>query len=211
MSATRPSRPYRMRKRAEQVRETRRRITEATVRLHTTVGPANTSVSAIANEAGVSRMTVYRHFADEEALYAACMSHADPEDHPPDGTSWREIAGLDERARYALSELYAYYGETAEETYPVYRDFDAMPPGAQQSMREYDAALAEALIAGCGLRGRRRERLRAVAGHLVDFGTWRSLVVEQGLGHGEAVDLAASFLTLTAGDTRPARGRHHSR
>jgi len=204
MSLERPTRTYRMRKRAEQTHATRQRIIEATVRLHTTVGPAHTSISAIAEEAGVSRMTVYRHFGNEEELYAACMSHADPQDHPPDARRWREIPTLEERARHALNELYAYYEQTAQETYPVYRDFDAMPPGAQQTMREYDAALADALIAGCGLRGRRRERLRAVAGHLVDFGAWYSLVVEQGLAHHEAVDLATRFLMLTACDsTRP--------
>ena len=207
MSFERPTRTYRMRKRAEQTRGTRQRIIEATVRLHTTVGPANTSISAIADEAGVSRMTIYRHFANEEELYAACMSHAAPEDHPPDPSRWREIPDLQERARHAFNELYAYYEQTAEETYPVYRDFDAMPPGAQQAMRAYDAALADALIAGCGLRGRPRAQLRAVAGHLVDFGTWRSLVVQQGLGDREAVDLACRFFMLTASDKHPASGR----
>ena len=148
-------------------------------------------------------MTVYRHFGNEEELYAACMSHADPDDHPPDPRRWREIPTLEERARHAFGELYAYYQQTAQH-HPVHRDFDAMPPGAQQTMRDYDAALADALITGCGLRGRQRERLRAVAGHLVDFGTWRSLVVEQGLAHHEPVDLATRFLMHTAGDsTRP--------
>ena len=58
------SRPYRMQRRAAQVDETRLKITEAAVRLHTTVGPSQTSIAAVAEEAGVTRLTVYRHFAD---------------------------------------------------------------------------------------------------------------------------------------------------
>src|SRR5665647_2726981 len=69
------SRPYHMRRRAEQVNQTRERITEAAARLHTTVGPAHSSIAAIAEEAGVTRLTVYRHFADLDALFEACRAH----------------------------------------------------------------------------------------------------------------------------------------
>ena len=68
-----------MRARQESVEQTRLRITEATMHLHETLGPAATTVSAIAEEAGVTRLTVYRHFPDDEALFAACSAH------------WREL------------------------------------------------------------------------------------------------------------------------
>jgi len=61
-------RGYTMRARQENVDQTRLRITEATVRLHEEVGPAATTVSAVADRAGVTRLTVYRHFPDDEAL-----------------------------------------------------------------------------------------------------------------------------------------------
>src|SRR5674476_670737 len=78
------SRPYRMKRRAEQVDETRQRITEAAVRLHTTVGPAHSSIAAVAEEAGVTRLTVYRHFADLDALFAACRAHWSARNPRPD-------------------------------------------------------------------------------------------------------------------------------
>ena len=106
MSPTR-KRAYRKRRRAEQEEETRLRITEAAVDLHGSVGPARTTVSAIAERAGVQRATVYRHFPDEEALFAACSSHWAALNPPPDPAAWAEIADPDERLRRALSELYS--------------------------------------------------------------------------------------------------------
>ena len=199
VSTTGSPRPYRMRARAEKLRDTRQRIVEATVRLHTTIGPAATSISAVAEAAGVSRPTVYRHFPDEESLYAACAGHFDVLYPPPDLDGWREIDGLEVRARHALTELYRYYEMHADRLHPIYRDVATMPAVVQQASREENEATADALIAGCDVRGRRRSRLRAVAGHLVDFWTWHSLVVEQGLETGEAVDLGCSLLGLAAG------------
>src|SRR5918998_73463 len=109
-SETQMRRNYRKRRRAEQEAETRRRITEAAVKLHGTVGPAKTTVSGIAREAGVQRATVYRHFPDEEAIYEACTSHYNALHPPPDLGRWAAVADPDERLRVALSELYAFYG-----------------------------------------------------------------------------------------------------
>jgi AcrR family transcriptional regulator len=39
--------------------------------LHESVGPRATTVSAIAEGAGVTRLTVYRHFPDELSLVSA--------------------------------------------------------------------------------------------------------------------------------------------
>ena len=65
-------RKYEMKKRAEAQEATRRRIVEAAIELHGTLGPAHTSVSAIAERAGVQRHTYYRHFPDERSLVMAC-------------------------------------------------------------------------------------------------------------------------------------------
>ena len=64
-------RKYELKKRAERQDETRQRIVEATVALHEELGPAQTSISKIAERAGVRRSTVYRHFPDEDAPFAA--------------------------------------------------------------------------------------------------------------------------------------------
>jgi len=188
-----------MKRRAEQVDETRQRITEAAVRLHTTVGPAHTSIAAVAEEAGVTRLTVYRHFDDLDALFAACTAHWYARNPRPDATAWPLIADLEERARRAFGDLYGWYRDHADELYPINRDAAAMPLSAQQATEAGNRVLADALVAGhvgadIDSDGEGR-LLRAVAGHLVDFLTWRSLVIQQGLDDREVVELAVRLLT----------------
>ena len=198
------SRPYQMRRRAELVDETRQRITEAAIRLHTTVGPANTSISTVAEEAGVTRLTVYRHFPDLEKLFEACRGHWFVLHSPPDATAWLVIPDLADRARRAFAELYGWYGENADDLYPINRDATAMPPEAQAAQRAASAANATAIVEGHAPVGPDGHTLRAVADHLVGYWTWRSFVVEQGLTNDEAVALAVGILTTSAGSARPA-------
>src|ERR671921_594141 len=103
-------RKYEMKRRAGRMQETRRRIAEAAVQLHRTVGPARTTVSAIAEKAGVQRHTYYAHFPELKDLYQACTAHY-LEQHPlPEPPFWADVADAEERLRRALSEVYAYYG-----------------------------------------------------------------------------------------------------
>src|SRR5215210_5120807 len=105
-------RKYELRKRAEQVAETRRRITEAAVELHRTVGPAATRISDVARRAGVQRVTVYNHFPDDASLFAACSAHWRALHPGPDPAAWASIEDSGERLRVGLRELYAWYRET---------------------------------------------------------------------------------------------------
>src|SRR5690348_17931976 len=107
------TRPYRKRRRAELEAQTRLRITESAVELHGTLGPSRTSLSAVAEHAGVRRSTLYRHFPDEAALFAACSAHWRASNPPPDVERWAAINDPDERLRAALEELYAHYRRTA--------------------------------------------------------------------------------------------------
>ena len=192
------TRPYRMRKRAEQVAATRQRIVDAAVRLHTTVGPARTTISGIAEEAGVTRLTVYRHFPDAEALFSACSEQWE-RDHPaPDPATWRAIPDLETRAHHALRELYAWYNEHGEALLPIYRDLHALPADEREAERAHMQQLVDALVTGTGVRGRARRHLRAAAGHAVSLWTWHSLCGEQALDHAEGADLAASLLIRAA-------------
>lgn len=196
-----------MRRRAQLVAETRRRITEAAIRLHTTVGPAATSLSAVAEEAGVTRLTIYRHFSNQDELFAACRSDWRAQNPPPDVTSWVRIPVLEDRLRTALDELYGWYGEHGNELFPIYRDMRTLPVSAQEAMRVEATALVDSLLSGFALDGAGRRRLRAATGHALGFWTWRSLVVEQGLEHREAVELAAQFAQAAiAGSSRPGSG-----
>ena len=147
-------RAYRMKRRAELEAGTRLRITESAVALHGTVGPARTSISAIAEHAGVRRSTVYRHFPDEAALFAACSSHWLAANPTPDLERWRAVRDPDDRLRSALEELYAHYRRTERMRENVLRD-EASVPLISKNLAGYRAYLAEAadvLMRGRGVR-----------------------------------------------------------
>ena len=184
-------RTYRKKRRAELEEQTRLRITESTVQLHGTVGPARTSISAVAERAGVRRSTVYRHFPDEAALFAACSAHWMAANPPPDLAAWTLIKDPDERLSTALAQLYAYYRATAPMMVNLHRDEAIMPIVEQlfASFRGYLVAARDALMLGRRLRGRRRQQVQAAIGHALSFPTWYSLTQEQGLNDREAADL----------------------
>ena len=184
-----------MRLRADSQEQTRRRITESAVALHGSLGPSRTSISAVAEHAGVRRSTVYRHFSDEAALFDACTAHWAAANPPPDLRAWAAIADPGERLGQALRELYAYYGRTADMLANLFRDETTVPLVAERfaAFHGYLDAARDTLMAGRGLRGAARRRTRAALGHALSFATWKSLVREQGLGDAEAVVLARAF------------------
>jgi AcrR family transcriptional regulator len=190
------TRPYRMKRRAELEEQTRRRITESAVALHQELGPARTSISAVAERAGVRRSTVYRHFPDDEALFGACSSHWREANPPPDPSAWEAIEDPRERTETALRELYAFYGRTEEMYTSLLRD-EPLVPILQRLMGGfygYLGAIQEILMAGRGLRGRAARRTRAAIGHALAFPTWRSLTREQELADKDAVALMCALV-----------------
>src|SRR5689334_23081270 len=116
------ARKYELRQRAEARAVTRQRIVDATVALHGSVGPAATTISAIAERAGVQRLTVYRHFPDKRALFQACSGHWAALHPLPDPSSWPAVADPAARLELALRELYAHYRETEQMTANIRRD-----------------------------------------------------------------------------------------
>jgi AcrR family transcriptional regulator len=184
-------RPYRMTRRAELEDETRLRITESTVALHQELGPARTSISAVAERAGVRRSTVYRHFPDEAALFAACSSHWRAANPPPDPGEWAAIADPGIRTETALRELYGFYRRTEAMYTSLLRD-EPVHATVQRLLRgfhDYLRAAEDILMAGRGLRGHAARRTRAAIGHAVAFPTWRSLTRERGLADEDTVRL----------------------
>ena len=190
------TRPYRMKRRAELEQQTRRRITESTVALHEELGPARTTISAVAERAGVRRSTVYRHFPDEEALFAACSSHWRTANPPPDPHAWAAIEDPRGRTETALRELYAFYGSTERMYTSLLRD-EPLVPIVHRLMGDFHGYLGgiqDSLMAGRGRRGRAARRTRAAIGHALAFPTWRSLTREQGLVDEEAVALMCELV-----------------
>lgn len=184
---------YQLKRRAEQMERTRQRIARATFELHGTIGPAYTTISAIAERAGVQRLTVYRHFPDEPSLFRACTSYGYHAFPPPDPTPWWEIEDPEARLRRALSDLYAYYRGTEEVWTNVLRDLPLKPAlfEVNRPFFEQMATLRERLSDGWGTRGRRKALLRATIGHAMDFHTWRSLAIGQALTDAEVVEVMA--------------------
>ena len=195
-------RKYELKQRATEMAETRRRITEAAVDLHGTVGPARTTLSAVAQRAGVQRHTVYRHFPSEADLYQACSTHWLTANPLPDLRAWRAIDRPQDRLAHALDELYAYYERSEPMLANVFRDLDlvdALKPTITP-LHDFLAEGAATLTTGWNSRGRRRHLLRAALRHVLDFHTWRSLTTE--LTRPDAVELAAALVKAAAAPIR---------
>jgi AcrR family transcriptional regulator len=191
-------RKYELKKRAEQQAETRRRITEATVELHRTVGPAATQINEVARLAGVQRMTVYNHFPDEASLLGACSAHWRALHPAPDLAGWREVADPGARLRLGLGQLYAWYRETEPMTANVLRDAEtvaALRQIIEGGLLRYLGLAQQVLVEPIEADGDRRERVEAAVRAAVDFHLWRALAP---LGDAEAADLAAGLVELAA-------------
>ena len=168
--------------------------------LHQEVGPAATTISAIAERAGVERLTVYRHFPDEGDLFRACQSHFLAEHPMPDLNAWAAIAEPSARLRRALGDLYARYDATEAMTANILRDGPGIPALAAliKDMPAYYLAARALLAAPFTAPAAPRPELLAAIGHAIDFETWRSLVRRQGLSQEQAIELMATFIMRLA-------------
>ena len=187
------ARKYEMRKRAKRVEETKRRIVEAAIDLHERVGPARTSLSSIAEQAGVERQTYYRHFPDERALLSACSGLWIERNPLPDGGPWREIEDPEERLRRGLGEIYAFYEANEAMLSSVLRDAEVHDPTREvvtQGIAPAIAGLGAALASGWA----ESPTTRAAIDLALGFHTWRSLTGESGLSTGQAAELMARIV-----------------
>jgi AcrR family transcriptional regulator len=183
-------------RRAESQDKTRQKIVHAAVELHTTVGPAHTTDIAIAERAGVTRRTFYRHFPDDVSLFRACTSHTMERWPLPDAATWRAIKDPARRLEVALRDLYGHYRESGAGLVVIQRDAPLLRPGLVPTPSRADRmrAMNKVLLEGWGARGRRREVLHAGIAHATSVMTWHSLVAQQGLGDNEAVALLVAMV-----------------
>jgi AcrR family transcriptional regulator len=179
-----------MQKRAKNVEATRQRIVEAAVELHEKDGPANTSLSSIAERAGVERQTYYRHFPDERSLLTACSGHYMTRNPLPEAGRWREIEDPDRRLRHGLREIYAYYEANEAMLSSVLRDA-AVHEMTSEMVSTYIAPSMEDLGVALSAGWARGRRKRAAIELALSFHTWRTLVRESGLPANQAISLMA--------------------
>jgi AcrR family transcriptional regulator len=176
------------------------------VELHTTVGPAHTTDLAIAERAGVTRRTFYRHFPDEVSLFKACTGHTMETSPPPGSSPWRRIPDPAERLGVALRELYAFYRVAGAGLIVIMRDAPLLRAELRPNPSRADLlrAMTGVLLKGWGARGRQREILRAAIAHATSVNTWQSLVIQHHLTGEEAVGLLVDLVVAAA---KPKKSR----
>jgi len=196
-------RRYEKKARAAQEQATRMRIVESALALHGTVGPARTTISAIAERAGVRRATVYRHFPDERALFLGCSGAFADRNPLPDPATWASIEDPAARLEAALDALYGWYERVEPVLSTVLRDADAVPiiREIQQGRLAYLAAVEDGLASGWGAKGKAARRLRAAIGLALDFYAWRTLH-ERGLSRADAIAVTSSAVRTAGGLAR---------
>ena len=187
------TRRYELKERARSQEATRQRIVDATVALHREVGPARTTIVEVARRAGVGRVTVYNHFPDETALLEACSAQWVAAHPPPDPAAWAAIDNHAKRLRFALAELYEYFGANEVMLANVTRDAPLVPALAEaldaSGAADHQLAMREVLLPGLPSKGGRGRRTRAAVGLALSFSTWHRLTREEGLKDSDAVKL----------------------
>jgi AcrR family transcriptional regulator len=189
-------RKYQQKRRAEQAQQTRQSIVEAAMQLHEELGPAKTSIKAIAEQAGVQRLTVYRHFADEAALFNACTSHWLGLHPPPQPEDWQHHDDPCERTAAALSAFYRYYRNTENMWRVSYRDVEEVEAlqAPMTAIEIYLDDVSDELVASWQLKGKDRQRLSLTLRHCLSFTTWYSFKTRN-LSDKKIVDLVLSWIS----------------
>jgi AcrR family transcriptional regulator len=193
------TRTYTLKRRAEQQAETRRRIAEAALDLHSSVGPAHTTISMVAERANVQRHTLYAHFPDERSLYLACSGLAFERDPLPDAEAWRIIKDQHERLRAGLNAIYGWYERNADMAACVLRDAEYHELTREIVALRFGPAIAAYYeVLAARLATKQRVLLRLA----LSFFTWRTLVRESGLKRGAAVGVMVQAIDRTRREAR---------
>jgi len=184
-------RTYQKVKRAEDEWRTRERIVDAAEYLHGTLGPARTTVSAVAERAGVTRATVYRHFANEESLFLACSRQWLSRQQLPEPDAWATIDDPVERLHSGLLDIYHFYRRGEQMMTHIHRDVDVVPAVIVAARRSREQLWLDTLLAP---QPSRRKAVRAAVAHATAFTTWQSLCRAQGMSNRTAAELMVGMV-----------------
>lgn len=193
-------RQYTQKRRAAKQAETRARIVQAIMELHEEVGPRATTVSGIAERAGVERLTVYRHFPNEASLFQACSARFLELNPPPDPAAWQNLVAPGAYTRALLTSLYGYYRRTERMFTQVYRDADDIPAlkATVDAFEAYLDGLRDHLLSRWAAAGSGDAALRAATGHALAFSTWSSLNAQK-LDDPQMAELITRWLEALTG------------
>jgi AcrR family transcriptional regulator len=170
-------RKYSMGKRRAAVEETRQRILEATLALHSEKGIFGTSWQDIARRADVSVGTVYKHFPSLDELVPACGELMYAITRPPSLEDTPEIfagaGSLEERLERLISELFDFYERGAPY---IETDFqERQLPMVQEWETHMRATIAELAREALQPVGPDERTVQAVSA-LLDFSTFKSFL-----------------------------------
>jgi AcrR family transcriptional regulator len=180
------AREYKMVKRREKVDATRRRIAKATYELHSTIGPAFTTVALISERSGLPRQTVYRNFATNLEIFRGCIAFGLELNPLPDPARWESISNTGERLEVGLTELYQWFEVTEPVMTNAFRDYGAVKESAEalQPVGEVLYGMYQTLAQGLEGAG-----IGAILSLAVDFTTWKKLHREHGMASSAIVEL----------------------
>ena len=190
-------RKYQQKARAEQSQVTRQLIVEATVMLHETLGPAKTTIKAIAEQAGVQRLTVYRHFPDETSLFQACSSNWLGIHPPPAVADFDEAGDSITQTANTLLAFYRYYRQTERMWQSVYRDLEEVEAlrGVMNQFESYIDAVRDELLLAWNVKAKDKKQLSLTLRHCLRFSTWRSLTNDN-LSDKKMVELVMRWINI---------------
>jgi AcrR family transcriptional regulator len=170
-------RKYTMDKRQAAVEETRQRILEATLSLHSEKGILGTSWQDIAKRADVSVGTVYKHFPSLDELVPACGELMYAITRPPSLEDAPEIfagvSSLEERLEHLISELFDFYERGASY---IETDFQERQLPMVQEWEAHMRATIEGLVREALLPARPDEDTVRAVSALLDFSTFKSFL-----------------------------------
>jgi len=185
------AREYKMVKRREKVDQTRRRIAKATYELHSTIGPAMTTIALIADRAGLPRQTVYRNYATQVELFRSCIAFGLELNPLPDPDRWHSVTDPGERLQVGLTQLYQWFEAGEPVLTNTMRDFGAVQESAEamQPVGEVFRHIYETLS-----QGWESSRVSPLLSLAVDFATWRKLSRGQGMASSAIVEMWSDLI-----------------
>ena len=177
-----------MERRAVTVDETKRRILEASLMLHSQRGVTGTSWQDIADAAGVSVGTVYYHYPTLDDLVPACSGLGRQERPAPTSEIFRGLRGKRARINELVRALFSHY-ETVQGPYAFTlterRTVPVLAKLADELLGQYRSLVKDAL-------GETDDETIARVEALVDFRVWDSLQ-ERGLSKEVMVETVADW------------------